>query len=147
MARSNPISNVKRSLVTETVPTRSRPGTKPVRGESSTRLPSKPEANAPLIHRTSIRMDAKLYQAIGEAVQSAKLGEDFHYANVSDFIRAALTDYKKGMPLTAAPQTSQHVKDTSVCLPVSLRDFWRSLPRLQHWEILDRVLRTKLERM
>ena len=92
-------------------------------------------------------MDVELYQTITEAIQSAKLGENFHYANVSDFIRAALTDYKEGMTLTAAPQAPRHFKDTSVCLPASLRDFWRSLPRLQHWEILDRVLRTKLERM
>ena len=147
MRRGNPISNVQRSLITEATPSPMRSPMKPVHSPSPIRSTSKPDRSLPLTHRITLRMDARLHQAIGEAVQSAKLGEHFHYANISDFIRAALGDYKKGMTLTTAPQAARHIKDTSVCLPTPLRDFWRSLPRRQHWEILDRVLRTKLERM
>lgn len=98
------------------------------------------------MYHLTLKVDADLLQAVGEAVQSAKLGEDFRYANVSDFIRKALIDYKRGMKLTAAPRTKQQVQ-TSIYLTAALRDFWESLPPMQRYEILDRVLRTKLERM
>ena len=100
-----------------------------------------------MAYHVSIRVDATLYQAISEAVQSAKLGEDFHHANISDFIREALIDYKNGMKLTAPPQADRQMKITSVCLTAPLYDFWRSLPRRQRLEILGRALETKLKRM
>lgn len=140
MARGDPISKVKRNLVGAASPTpaRARPAEQSV--ERLGRSPS-------LTHRVSIRIGTALHQAICEAVQSAKLGENFHYANVSDFIREALADYKEGMKLTAPPQVGRQAKITSVCLTAPLFDFWRSLPCGQRWEILDRVLRAKLERM
>lgn len=145
MARGDPISNVKRNLVGEaaTIPAREKPVTDLPTERSVERLGWSP----PLTHRISIRIDTALHQAICEAVQSAQLGERFHYANVSDFIREALTDYKEGMKLTVPSQRGQQTKITSVCFTAPLLDFWRSLPRTQHFKILDRVLRTKLEQM
>ncbi len=95
-----------------------------------------------------IRVDDRVLDTVKNAVTSAKLGGDFHYGNVSDFIRGALADYKKGLKLTepALPGDRGCVRPTTVWLDEELYSFWRSLPIGGRREILERALRTKLRR-
>lgn len=143
MPRGDPISDVQRSLV-ERPP--SPAPTKVKRAPTPKRSHKKSGRSLSRTYHLTIEVDAVLLQTIREAVQSAKLSEDLHYTNVSDFIRKALIDYKNGMKLTAAPRKRGRGQ-TSIFFPASLRDFWESLPARLRYEILDRVLRTKLERM
>lgn len=97
-------------------------------------------------HLCQVRIDGKLLEAIRNAVQSAKIGGDFCYGNVSDFIRAALTAYKDGMKLVEVlPAADNQVQGTTVWMDDALYTFWRSLPYGCRREILERALRTKLK--
>lgn len=100
------------------------------------------------LYLCQIRVDSRVLDAVKTAVTSAKLGGDFHYGNVSDFMRGALADYKGGLKLTEPALRSDHrcVRPTTVWLDETLYTFWRSLPVGSRREILERTLLTKLRR-
>lgn len=106
-----------------------------------------PKAKKPYLCQMSI--GGELLEAIGNAVASARSGGDFSYGNTSDFIRAALTDYKNGIRLLEddLPADRRLVRRTTIWLDKGLYGFWTKLPPRSRREILGRVLWTKLQRM
>ena len=99
-------------------------------------------------HLCQVRIDRKLLDTIKNAVQSAKMGGDFRYGNVSDFIRGALIAYKNGMKLVeVSPTAERQVQGTTLWMDDMLCTFWRSLPRGCRREILERALWTKLKQI
>lgn len=103
----------------------------------------------PKLYLCQIRVDDRVLDTVKSAVTSARVGGDFHYGNVSDFIRGALVDYKGGLKLTepALRGDRRCVRPTTVWLDEALYTFWRSLPVGERREILERALLTKLRRV
>ena len=95
-------------------------------------------------HSIYIRCNAMLYQTISNMLTSAHTAQDFTYVSVADFIRAALSAYKDGMPLTELDERGEKI-NTTVRADEALKNFYSSLPDRLRSKLVERALRTFLK--
>lgn len=91
-----------------------------------------------------IRCNAMLYQTISNMLTSAHTAQDFTYVSVADFIRAALSAYKDGMPLTEIDERGEKI-NTTIRADEALKNFYSSLPDRLRSKLVERALRTFLK--
>ena len=70
---------------------------------------------------------------------------DFSFTSVTDIIRVALKAYQDGMELTEPCQPGKK-KQTSIRVDNSLYQFYKSLPSQMRTTILDRAIRTYIQK-
>jgi hypothetical protein len=74
-------------------------------------------------------------------IRSSHTAQDFTYASLADFVRAALKAYKDGMVLTEQDQGGPKL-ETSLRVDRELWLFYKSMPSRLRAKILERVIRT-----
>ena len=89
----------------------------------------------------TVRYDTFLHDTLQNMIRSSHTAQDFTYASLADFIRAALRAYKDGMVLTEVDQGGPKL-ETSLRVDRELWLFYKSLPGRMRAKILERVIRT-----
>jgi hypothetical protein len=89
----------------------------------------------------TVRYDTLLYNTLQNMIRSSHTAQDFAYASLADFIRAALRAYKDGMVLTEVDQGGPKL-ETSLRVDRELWLFYKSLTGRMRAKILERVIRT-----
>ena len=92
-------------------------------------------------HSITVRYDTFLYDTLQNMIRSSHTAQDFTYASLADFIRAALKAYQDGMVLTEQDQGGPKL-ETSLRVNRELWLFYKSLPSRLRAKILERVIRT-----
>jgi len=92
-------------------------------------------------HSITVRYDTLLYNTLQNMLRSAHTAQDFTYASLADFIRAALRAYKDGMTLTELDQGGPKI-ETTLRVDRDLWLFYKSLPGRMRSKILERAIRT-----
>jgi hypothetical protein len=89
----------------------------------------------------TIRYGTLLCDTLQSMIRSSHTAQDFTYASVADFIRAALKAYKDGMVLTELDYKGPRI-ETSLRVDRDLSRFYKTLPAQMRPKILERVIRT-----
>jgi len=93
----------------------------------------------------TIRYGTLLCDTLQNMIRSSHTAQDFTYASVADFIRAALRAYKEGMVLTELDQNGPKI-ETSLRVDRDLSLFYKTLPVQMRPKILERVIRTFMKK-
>jgi hypothetical protein len=86
-----------------------------------------------------------LHATAENAIVGAHRAGDYSFTSLPDLIRAALSAYFDGMGLTAAPETGRK-RRTTIGLDDDLKRRYDELPARKRGEIIERALRTFLNR-
>jgi len=95
-------------------------------------------------HTVRLSLNADLYAALQELLESAHAAGDYRYTSLPDLIRAAFRAYRDGAPLTAAAAPGPK-KHSTLQLDGLLYEAYRKLPERKRWEILERAIRSFLK--
>jgi len=108
-----------------------------------------PEPIAPLRsqypHTIGLRLGDDLYATAENAIEGAHLAGDYSLTSLPELIRAALTAHFSGMALTAPPESGKK-RRTTIGLDDELKLRYDKLPNRKRGEIVERALRTFLNR-
>src|SRR5438874_8774220 len=126
------------------------------KSQEKRRLPSAPRSAAPVAavkeearegqHSSiTIRYGTLLCDTLQNMIRSSHTAQDFTYASVADFIRAALRAYREGMVLTELDQNGPKI-ETSLRVDRDLSRFYKTLPVQMRPKILERVIRTFMKK-
>lgn len=95
-------------------------------------------------HSITLRYDALLYDTLHNMIRSSHTAQDFTYASLADFIRAALNAYKNGMVLTEIDRGGAKL-ETSLRVDRELWLFYKALPSRMRSKIVERAIRSFLK--
>lgn len=96
-------------------------------------------------HTVGLRLSHNLYMTAENALDGANRVGDYSFTSLPDVIRAALTAYFDGMALTAPPERGGK-RRTTIGLDDTLKARYDELPLRKRGEIIERSLRTFLNR-
>ena len=96
-------------------------------------------------HSITVRYDTFLYDTLQNMIRSSHTAQDFTYASLADFVRAALRAYQEGMVLTEVDRGGPKL-ETSLRVDRDLWLFYKALPGRMRAKILERVLRTFMKK-
>lgn len=123
--------NLKRSLKKEIIP-----ATQNNTGQYDTEL-----------KKITFRCDVYLLEKIKNTLTSQQLAGNYHYPNLSAFIRSALQAYQAGMPLTYQREVNHPKKEISFRPTKELLTFYQSLAPQTRTLILERCLGSYYQQM
>jgi hypothetical protein len=96
-------------------------------------------------HTVGLRMGEDLYATAENALEAAHLAGDYSLTSLPDLIRAALTAHFDGMALSAPPEKGRK-RRTTIGMDDNLKARYDELPHGKRSEIVERSLRTFLNR-
>src|SRR5262245_530925 len=108
--------------------------------------PAPPTQPEPRPYLLAIRCNAMLYNTMQNMLMTAHTAQDFTFSSVADVIRAALQSYRDGMALTELEEPGEKVS-TTIRVDRPTKDFYASLPDRLRTKILERAIRTFLQRL
>ena len=94
----------------------------------------------------SIHLEPNLFMMIEQMLESRQIAGDYSWSSVADFIREAILDYAQGINLEAQA-IGKRTKRFSLRAGKTVVNYWESFPKRKKAEILDRILRTKLNKL
>jgi hypothetical protein len=96
-------------------------------------------------HTIGLRLGVNLYATAENALEGAHRAGDYSLTSMPDLIRTALAAHFDGMTLTAAPEMGGK-RRTTIGLDDALKSRYDQLPHRKRGEIIERALRTFLNR-
>lgn len=106
-----------------------------------------PEIANDLNPYVTIYVETRLFEDISNMVAANNAGGNYEFASASAFIRSAIEEYVvSGIPLTANTRPGRK-KRFSLTFSRDLRAAFDTLPRGKKTEVIDRAIRSKLDRM
>lgn len=94
----------------------------------------------------SVKISMALYGVMENYINAAIEAGDYRLANVADFMREALDEFRDGKKLVASEQDATAEKETTLRVTSEQYTFWHTLPRRHKRSLLERAIRSKLSR-